>query len=171
MTRTNSFSSAPRSVGTDLLLIRRLLRAKDRMDAASHEPWPIERLAEVSGVSVAHFARSFRDAFGIPPHRYLLSRRLERAVSLLRDSSLPILEIALQTGWTSLGTFGRTFHDVTGERPSELRKRSQSIPTALEHVPPCFVIASQRPNLKIAVSEKRRRTARAIKTPMELEVL
>src|SRR5215813_13643337 len=51
----------------DLELLRRLLRAKDRMDAASQEEWPIRRLARVSGVSEAHFARSFKDAFGVPP--------------------------------------------------------------------------------------------------------
>ena len=55
----------------DAALLRRLLRAKDRMDAASHEAWPVSRLAEVSGVSAAYFARSFKRAFGLPPHRYL----------------------------------------------------------------------------------------------------
>ena len=69
-------------------LLRRLLRAKDRMDAASHEEWPVRRLARVSGVSEAHFARSFKEAFGIPPHRYLLTRRIERATALLRDTDL-----------------------------------------------------------------------------------
>jgi transcriptional regulator GlxA family with amidase domain len=97
----------------DLELLRRLLRAKDRMDAASDEEWPVQRLARVSGVSEAHFARSFRDAFGVPPHRYLLTRRIERAKALLRDTDLPITEIAFQTGWNSLGTFGRIFRDVT----------------------------------------------------------
>ena len=53
-------------------LLRRLLRAKDRMDAASHEDWPVRRLARVSHVSEAHFAHSFKQAFGVPPHRYLL---------------------------------------------------------------------------------------------------
>src|SRR5476649_704835 len=105
----------------DLRLLRRLLRAKDRMDAASDEEWPVQRLARVSGVSEAHFARSFRDAFGVPPHRYLLTRRIERAKALLRDTDLPIIEIAFQTGWNSLGTFGRTFRDITGESPSQLR--------------------------------------------------
>src|ERR1700753_3228406 len=85
-------------------LLRRLLRAKDRMDAASHEAWPVHRLARVSCVSQAHFARSFKDAFGLPPHRYLLTRRIERAVAMLRDSDLPITEVAFQTGWKSLGT-------------------------------------------------------------------
>jgi transcriptional regulator GlxA family with amidase domain len=103
----------------DPALLRRLLRAKDRMDAASEEDWPVERLANVSGVSDAHFARSFKEAFGVPPHRYLLTRRIERAKALLRDSDAPIIEIAFQTGWNSLGTFGRVFRDVTGESPSE----------------------------------------------------
>src|SRR3954463_2546778 len=104
-------------------LLRRLLRARDRMDGASHEEWPVSRLAQVSAVSEAHFARSFKDAFGIPPHRYLLTRRIERATALLRDTDLAITEIAFQAGWNSLGTFGRTFRDVTGESPGELRAR------------------------------------------------
>ena len=62
------------SKSQDPELLRCLLRAKDRMDAASHEKWPIGRLGRVSGVSEAHFARSFKEAFGIPPHRYLLTR-------------------------------------------------------------------------------------------------
>src|SRR5690606_25997654 len=137
-------------------LLRRLLRAKDRMDAASHEAWPVQRLAGVSHVSAAHFARAFKDAFGVPPHRYLLTRRIERATALLRDTDMPILDIALQTGWNSLGTFGRTFRDITGESPSELRARQQAAPHALEQVPGCFLSAAQRPDLTIAVSEKRR---------------
>jgi len=141
----------------DPALLRRLLRAKDRMDAASHEDWPVGRLASVSGVSEAHFARSFKDAFGVPPHRYLLTRRIERAKALLRDTDMPILEIALDTGWQSLGTFGRVFRDITGESPTELRAREQGSAHALTHVPHCFVSAAYRPNLKTAVSEKRRR--------------
>jgi len=147
----------------DPRLLRRLLRAKDRMDAASHEAWPVERLARISNVSPAHFARAFRDAFGLPPHRYLLTRRIERASALLRDTGLPILDIALRTGWASLGSFGRTFRDVTGQSPGELRARQQAAVHALEWVPACFVAAAQRPGLTIAVSEKRRREAAAIK--------
>ena len=143
----------------DPALLRRLLRAKDRMDAASHEEWPIARLARASGVSEAHFARSFRQAFGVPPHRYLLTRRLERATALLRDTDLSVTEIAFQTGWESLGTFGRTFRDVTGASPSDLRAREQAAPHELEQVPHCFVSAAHRPDLKIAVSEKRRQEA------------
>lgn len=148
-----------RAQGQDPLLLRRLLRAKDRMDAASHEEWPVARLASVSGVSEAHFARAFKQAFGAPPHRYLLTRRIERASALLRDTDLPILDIAFDTGWNSLGTFGRTFRDITGESPTALRARARAEGHALTQVPHCFVRAAQRPHLKTAVSEKRRRTA------------
>jgi transcriptional regulator GlxA family with amidase domain len=140
-------------------LLRRLLRAKDRMDAASHEDWPVRRLARVSHVSEAHFARSFRQAFGVPPHRYLLTRRIERATALLRESDRPITSIAFDTGWQSLGTFGRTFRDVTGDSPSAVRARARAAAHELGRVPACIVSAAHRPELTIAVSEKRRRGA------------
>jgi transcriptional regulator GlxA family with amidase domain len=146
-------------------LLRRLLRAKDRMDAASHEAWPVRRLARVSGVSEAHFARSFKQAFGVPPHRYLLTRRIERAVTLLRDTELPITEIAFQTGWGSLGTFGRTFRDITGDHPSAVRTRARAMAPELARVPGCIVSAAERPQLTTAVLEKRRREALDINEP------
>jgi transcriptional regulator GlxA family with amidase domain len=156
-------TDAGRPPGLDPELLRRLLRAKDRMDGASDEAWPVRRLARVSGVSQAHFARSFRDAFGVPPHRYLLTRRIERAKALLRDTDARITEIAFQTGWSSLGTFGRTFRDVTGESPSALRARERSERHELDRVPACYLIAAHRPHLTIAVSEKRRREGAASK--------
>jgi transcriptional regulator GlxA family with amidase domain len=154
----------------DTALLRRLLRAKDRMDAASDQEWPVARLARVSGVSEAHFARSFREAFGVPPHRYLLTRRLERAKALLRDTELSVTEIAFQIGWQSLGSFGRTFQDVIGESPVRLRAREKAIPHQLWRVPACFVSAAHRPDLKTAVLEKRRRDTGATKGLEEMEV-
>jgi transcriptional regulator GlxA family with amidase domain len=147
----------------DPALLRRLLRARDRMDAASHEEWPVQRLARISEVSATHFARSFKQAFGLPPHRYLLTRRIERAQALLRDTGLPITEIAFRTGWSSLGTFGRTFRDVTGQSPGEIRARSAGAAHQLARVPACVVSAAQRPDLDMAVSEKRRRAGGGIK--------
>lgn len=138
------------------MLLRRLLRAKDRMDGAPHEEWPIPRLAEVSAVSAAYFAREFKKAFGLPPHRYLLTRRIERATALLRDTDLPITDIALQTGWTSLGTFGRIFRDITGASPGELRVHERTLPQAGAQMPECVTRSAQRPDLNIAVLEKRR---------------
>ena len=143
----------------DPALLRRLLRAKDRIDAASHEDWPVSRLAEVSHVSEAHFARSFKAAFGLPPHRYLLTRRIERATALLRETALPITDIAFQTGWRSLGTFGRIFRDITGDTPSAVRARARKAASRLGSVPACIVSAAHRPDLRTAVLEKRRRVA------------
>jgi AraC-like DNA-binding protein len=130
----------------------------------------VQRLARVSGVSEAHFARSFKQAFGVPPHRYLLTRRIERATALLRDTDLAITEIAFQTGWESLGTFGRTFRDITGESPSGVRHRARGTAQALARVPACIVSAAQRPHLTTAVSEKRRRKAGAITAAIDKEV-
>jgi AraC-like DNA-binding protein len=105
----------------------------------------------------------------VPPHRYLLTRRVERATALLRDTGLPIIDIAFQTGWKSLGTFGRTFRDVTGESPSDFRAREQSTPHEREQVPGCYLSAADRPDLTIAVSEKRRQEAGGIKSASEEE--
>jgi AraC-like DNA-binding protein len=115
-------------------------------------------------VSEAHFARCFKQAFGLPPHRYLLTRRIERATALLRDTDLPITDIAFGTGWSSLGTFGRTFRDITGENPRTIRERARADAQGLERVPVCVLSAAHRPDLTIAVSEKRRRLAAGTKT-------
>jgi transcriptional regulator GlxA family with amidase domain len=157
-------------LGQDPELLRRLLRAKDRMDAASQEEWPVRRLARVSGVSEAHFARSFKEAYGVPPHRYLLTRRIERAAALLRETDRTITDIAFQTGWSSLGTFGRTFRDITGRSPGELRAREKAAPREPDRVPPCFLSAAHRPDLRIAVSEKRRQTEGSINGSEPVEV-
>lgn len=74
-------------------LLRRLLRVRDRMAAAPEEDWPVPRMARVGGVSEAHFSRSFRQAFGVPPHRYLLTLRLERAKELLAGTGLSVTEV------------------------------------------------------------------------------
>ena len=135
------------------------------MDAASHEAWPVQRLADVSGVSEAHFARSFKQAFGVPPHRYLLTRRIERAMALLRETDLPITDIAFDTGWASLGTFGRTFRDITGDSPSAIRSRGKQAAHEFGRVPVCIANAARRPDLTTAVSEKRRQAANGTNEP------
>ncbi|MFQ3786321.1 helix-turn-helix transcriptional regulator [Halomonas sp. A29] len=141
------------------------------MDAASDEHWPVWRLARVSCVSEAHFARSFKEAFGIPPHRYLLTRRVERATALLRDTDLSITEVAFRTGWRSLGTFGRTFRDITGKNPGDIRARERATGRELGRIPACVLSAVQRPNLTMSVSEKQRQTADDIKRAQQEEAL
>ncbi|MDH5835251.1 helix-turn-helix transcriptional regulator [Luteimonas kalidii] len=151
----------------DPKLLRRLLRARDRIDAASHEDWPVRRLAEVSAVSPAHFARAFRQAFGLPPHRYLLTRRIERAATLLRETDLPVSDIAFRTGWSSLGTFGRVFREITGTHPGQLRLDARAAVQAPALVPACVLGAAHRPDLDSAVSEKRRRRAAGTTSTVE----
>src|SRR5690606_25626062 len=102
--------------------------------------------------------------------RYLLTRRIERATALLRDTDLPITEIALQTGWNSVGTFGRTFRDITGENPGSFRAHEELATHKREHVPECIVRAVDRPHLKSAVSEKRRKETVARMEPFSTEV-
>ncbi|PZP76990.1 MAG: AraC family transcriptional regulator, partial [Stenotrophomonas maltophilia] len=83
----------------------------------------------------------------------------ERAVALLRDTELAITEIAAQTGWTSLGTFGRIFRDITGDSPGNVRDRERAGHAVAGVVPECHARAAQRPDLNMAVLEKRRRQA------------
>ena len=132
---------------------RRLLRARDAMDRAYAEPLDIAALAHIAYLSEAHFIRRFRAVFGETPHRYLQRRRVERAMFLLRSTDRSVTDICLETGFTSLGTFSRTFTDIVGAPPSASRARGPLPP-----VPSCFAMAwarpsSQRPNG--SVSEKR----------------
>lgn len=172
--RSRSPVSRPAPAGDDPLLdpalLRRLLRARDRMDAASHEAWPVARLAALCGVSEAYFARSFKRAYGMPPHRYLLTRRIEQANTLLRDTELSITEIAFATGWESLGTFGRIFRDVTGRSPGAMRVAARAAGDRLDRVPACVLKAAQRPDLTSAVLEKRRRMSAGTLRPSTKEV-
>jgi len=92
-------------------------------------------------------------------------------MALLRDTDLSITQIAFDTGWESLGTFGRTFRDVAGESPSAIRARERKAACELHRVPPCFLSAAHRPDLKIAVSEKRRQSAGDISASAEAEVV
>ncbi len=122
----SSGSGGAKTAVQDPALLRRLLRARDRMDAASHEDWPVTRLALVSGVSAAHFARSFREAFGVPPHRYLLTRRLERVTALLRDTQMSITEIAFLTGWSSFGNIRAHRSRRYRQSPEPIARRGEA---------------------------------------------
>jgi len=133
---------------------RRLLRARDAMDRAYAEPLDIAALARIAYVSEAHFIRRFRVTFGETPHRYLQRRRVERAMFLLRSTGRSVTQICLETGFTSLGTFSRTFSDIVGEPPSAYRSRGP-----LAAVPSCFAMAWARPSSHLpngSVSKKQK---------------
>src|SRR6188472_2434879 len=101
---------------------RRMLRARDAMDRTFAEPLCIPELARIGEVSEAHFIRTFRATFGETPHRYLQRRRVERAMFMLRETDRSVSEISLDVGFTSLGSFGRTFREIVGESPTSYRK-------------------------------------------------
>ena len=123
------------------------------MDRAYADPLDVRAVAAVARVSEAHFIRRFRATFGETPHRYLQRRRVERAMFLLRETDRSVTDICLETGFTSLGTFSRTFREIVGEPPSAYRSRGP-----LDAVPSCFAMAWARPSSHVpngAVSEKR----------------
>jgi AraC-like DNA-binding protein len=120
---------------------RRLLRARDAMDRSYAQPLDIRSLAKLAHVSEAHFIRTFRATFGETPHRYLQRRRVERAMFLLGTTERSVTEICLDVGFTSLGTFSRTFRDIVGESPSSYRRHAE-----LKAVPTCFTMAWMRPS-------------------------
>src|SRR5271163_471360 len=91
-------------------------------------------LAEECGLSVSHFSRSFKRSFGVPVHRYLIARRVERAKFLLRSSSAPLSEISLESGFSDQAAFSRTFRAVVGTSPMRwLNEHMHRLPVDLEH--------------------------------------
>jgi AraC-like DNA-binding protein len=122
-------------------LNRRMLRARDAIDRAYAEPLDIPALAAVAHVSAAHFIRIFKSTFGETPHRYLQRRRVERAMFLLRESRRSVTDICLEVGFTSLGTFSRTFNEIVGATPTDYRARGTVI-----DVPTCFTMSWMRPS-------------------------
>ena len=123
---------------------RHLLRAKDLADARYAQPLDVGDMAGAAGLSRAHFSREFRRTFGESPHGYLLTRRLERAAALLRNTDRSVAEICVSVGLQSLGSFTSSFGRVYGRSPTAYRA---SFPPASQHalVPTCVVRAYMRP--------------------------
>ncbi len=109
-------------------LNRRLLRARDLMDRRYAEPLDVAALAQVAYLSPSHFAREFRRVFGETPYRYLQRRRVERAMFLLRTTSTSVTDVCLAVGFTSLGTFSRTFSEIVGCSPTAYRGLAAGAP-------------------------------------------
>ena len=123
---------------------RHLLRAKDLADARYFQPLTVADLARVAGLSPAHFSREFRRAFDEAPHQYLLTRRLERAAALLRNTDRDVTEICFAVGLASVGSFTTSFRRVYGVPPLAYRA---TFPPAQRHirVPSCIARAYGRP--------------------------
>jgi AraC-like DNA-binding protein len=124
---------------------RHLLRAKDLIDARYREPLDVPTLAHVARLSEAHFSREFRRAFGETPHQYLLTRRLERAAALLRNTDRPISDVCFAVGLKSVGSFTTSFGRAYGVPPGAHRAAH---PPAVSRarVPTCVLQAWGRPH-------------------------
>ena len=123
-------------------LNRSLLRARDAMDRAYAEPLDVRAVAAVAHVSPAHFSRCFRAVFGESPHRYLQRRRVERSMFLLRESDRTVTDICFDVGFSSVGTFSRTFREIVGQTPSAYREGHGPIVA-----PHCVQLAAMRPRI------------------------
>jgi AraC-like DNA-binding protein len=128
---------------------RHLLRAKDLADGRYFESLNVATLAAAAGLSPAHFSREFRRAFGESPHRYLLTRRLERAAALLRNTDRTIADICVMAGFTSVGSFTTSFGRTFGLSPTAYRS---AFPPAAgrARIPDCVLRAWGRPHTETA---------------------
>jgi AraC-like DNA-binding protein len=123
---------------------RHLLRARDLVDARYREPLSVAALARAAHLSSAHFSREFRRAFGETPRQYLLTRRMERAAALLRNTDRSVADICLTVGLRSVGSFTTTFGRSFGLSPTAYRA---SHPPAADRarIPTCVLRAWARP--------------------------
>lgn len=106
----------------DATAARYLLRAKDLADRRYFEPLSVADLARATGLSTAHFSREFTKAFGESPHRYLLTRRLERAAALLRTTDWSVARICCDVGLSGVGSFTTSFGRMYGKSPTAYRE-------------------------------------------------
>jgi AraC-like DNA-binding protein len=123
---------------------RHLLRAKDLIDARYRDPLDVPALARAAHLSPAHFSREFRRTFGETPHQYLLTRRLERAAELLRNTDRSVMQVCLMVGLRSVGSFTTSFGRAFGLAPTAYRAAH---PPASAHIriPTCVLQAYARP--------------------------
>jgi AraC-like DNA-binding protein len=122
-------------------VLARLRRARDLMDRSYAEPLEVAIMAREAFMSTAHFSREFRDASGETPYGYLMTRRIERAMALLRAGAT-VTDACMRVGATSLGSFSARFTRLVGETPSAYRARDHA---ATEDIPACMARVLTRP--------------------------
>src|SRR4030088_3564995 len=120
----------------------RLRKAKDRIDREFERPLDVPALARSAAMSTGHFSRSFKAAFGESPYSYLMTRRIERAKTLLRLGDMSVTDACFAVGCTSLGSFSSRFTELVGESPSAYRARSHA---PVEFIPPCIIMVMTKP--------------------------
>ena len=135
MTQDEAFSQRLR----DLALLRRV---RDRIDRDYMQPLNVEELARGVQMSAGHLSRQFKLAYGESPYSYLMTRRIERAMALLRRGDMSVTEVCFEVGCSSLGTFSTRFTELVGVPPSVYRAQSAQ---ATEGIPPCVAKQITRP--------------------------
>jgi AraC-like DNA-binding protein len=119
-----------------------LRRARDRIDREYAQPLDVEAIARSVHMSAGHFSREFRRAYGESPYSYLMTRRIERAMALLRRGDLSVTEICFAVGCSSLGTFSTRFTELVGMPPSVYRRQAAG---EMAGMPPCIAKQVTRP--------------------------
>ena len=122
--------------------LARLRRVRDRIDREYAQPLDVEALARGAHMSAGHFSREFRLAYGESPYSYLMTRRIERAMALLRRGDLSVTEVCFEVGCSSLGTFTSRFTELVGMPPGAYRRHAAS---ATAGMPPCVAKRVSKP--------------------------
>ena len=122
--------------------LERLRRVRDRIDREYAQPLDVEALARDAHMSAGHFSRKFRLAYGESPYSYLMTRRIERAMALLRRGELTVTEVCFEVGCSSLGTFSTRFTELVGMPPSTYRREATG---AMAGMPPCVAKQVTKP--------------------------
>jgi AraC-like DNA-binding protein len=135
-------SSRPTSAAQDLGDLARLRRVRDRIDRDYAKPLDVDALARDAHMSPGHFSRQFRLAYGESPYSYLMTRRIERAMALLRLGDLNVTEVCFEVGCSSLGTFSTRFTELVGVPPSDYRRHAAD---ATVGMPPCVAKRVTKP--------------------------
>jgi AraC-like DNA-binding protein len=130
---------APAPQLRDLALLRRV---RDRIDREYAQPLDVEALARGAHMSAGHLSRQFKIAYGESPYSYLMTRRIERAMALLRRGDLSVTEVCFEVGCASLGTFSTRFTELVGMPPSVYRRRETG---AMAGMPPCVAKQVTKP--------------------------
>jgi len=127
----------------DVATLTALRRARDLMDREYAKPLDVPMMAQAAYMSPAHFSRQFRVAYGETPYSYLMTRRVERAMSMLRRGDLSVTDVCFAVGCTSLGSFSARFSEIVGMSPSAYRSLDHS---AVAQIPGCMSLVFGRPS-------------------------
>ena len=142
MRRTISHVTTRPAAEQRLLDLALLRRVRDRIDREYAQPLDVEALARGAHMSPGHLSREFKLAYGEPPYGYLMTRRIERAMALLRRGDLSVTEVCFAVGCSSLGTFSTRFTELVGVPPSTYRREATR---ATAGMPPCVAKQVTRP--------------------------